>query len=102
MFAMRGNIDVGLQRRLRGQPDRTLGNAGGLVSHALEIVRRLHAHDDQPKLRGDWRPQVHVGNRFIVDLHLQAINLVVSRNDLVGERRVSIHQSLQRQTNLTD
>ena len=95
-----GQIDVGLQRRLRAEADRALGDAGRFVPHTLQIVARLHADDHQAQVAGDRRPQIHVANRLVIDLDFEPVQPVIVGDHVLGQGDVGFHQRLHRRANL--
>ena len=62
----------------------------------------LHAHDDQPQLRGYGAAQGHVADGLVVDLDLQFVELVIGHDDLVGEGDVRIREGLHGEAGLFD
>ncbi len=96
------NVHIGLQRRFGGELDRALGDVGRLVAHALEVVRGLHADDDEPQLGRDRRAQVHVADGLGIDPFFQFVELVVGLDHALGELDVAGHEGLERVAHLAD
>jgi hypothetical protein len=62
----------------------------------------LHADNDEPQFRGDGAAQRHVADGLVVDLHLELVEGIVRRDDLVREGDVRIHQGLHGEAGLVD
>ena len=82
-------------RRLLGEPMAACGDAlGGVVADALEIVRDLHRHGDQPQVDGDRLAGREHADRELIDLLLERIDRIVALDDLVGEVDIAGDQRL--------
>src|SRR5439155_1345198 len=87
-----------LERRRGEQPFGALRDVHGVISHALQIVGDLHRREQQPEvarhglLRGE---EVH---DRLLDLHLEAIEHAVPRDDLRREGPVALEHRVERRT----
>ena len=76
--AMRGDVDVGLERRLGRQLDGALGDVRGEVADALEVGGDLEGRGDEPQVARRRLVQREQLERQVVDLDVEPVHRVVA------------------------
>src|SRR5438093_1096855 len=66
--------------------DDFLGDVGGIIADACEVLGNLHRHRDQPQVAGQWRLG-EKGDGHVVDFYLQFVEQLVL---LLGVARIGV------------
>jgi hypothetical protein len=80
----------GVQRRLLREEPALLGDVGGHVGDALQVVVDLQDRDDVAQVRRHRLMQGQGVQAFLLDVHLQLVDLVVGRDDLLGQCAIAL------------
>ena len=91
-FRHAGKIDVGLDLGHLVEDDRLFGDVSGHVADPLQVAVDLDRRRDEAEVARGGLPQRQQADAFLLDLHVDPVDLVVLADDLPRQLGIALQQ----------